>query len=174
MLPTVCQKNHWVRQWLYIEFWVLEKVWQRVINKVCTLRFRNFRPPPPVRAHTLLAYTPLPPPPNISVRILFFKDITESYSTNYYQSRYHKQRSKIRKSPYKYIGKCRIKTPGGDLRSNLRFLTVRGRWELIILIISIAHFVLFLFCNKPTKINYGDLRLRLNLPLPPPYEPVRL
>ena len=41
------------------------------IHKVRRLRFRHFRPPP-VRAHTLLAYTTSPP--SRSVRILFFKE----------------------------------------------------------------------------------------------------
>ena len=68
-----------------------------VIHKVRTLRFRNSRPPlPPVRAHTLLAYTPYPP--STSVRLVFFKeDITEINFANYYQSKNHKHRYKIKK-----------------------------------------------------------------------------
>ena len=45
--------------------------------------FLILEPLPPVRAHTLLAYTP--PPPSTGVRILFFKeDMTEIYFVNYY------------------------------------------------------------------------------------------
>ena len=92
--------------------------------KVRTVRLRNFRPPPPVRAHTLLAYTP-----STSVLIVFFKeDMTEMYFTNYYQSENHRQRYKIKKLLYKAIGKCLIKTPKKLLGSSLRFLTIQRRW----------------------------------------------
>ena len=78
------------------------------------------------------------------------KDVIEIYFANYYQLK-NLKRFKIQKLLYKAIGKCCIKTPRWALESSVHyFLTVRGRWEWIILAIWIAHF-LFLFCNKPAK-----------------------
>ena len=51
----------------------------------------------------------------------------------YYRLKDHKLRDKIKKILYKAIGKCRIKTPRRALGSRVRFLTVRRRWEWIIL-----------------------------------------
>ena len=115
------------------------------------LRFRNFKPPPPVRSHTLLAYTPSHP--NTSVRILFFKDVAEIYFVNYYQSKKHKQRYKIKKLPYKAFGKFRIITPRRALGSRVCFLIVQGRWEWIILAVWIAHFLYFYFVTNLRKKN---------------------
>ena len=61
------------------------------MHKVRKLKFRNFSPPslPPVRAHTILAYTPSPS--STRVRILFFKGDSQRYIfVNYYQSKDHK------------------------------------------------------------------------------------
>ena len=61
------------------------------MHKVRKLKFRNFSSPslPPVRAHTILAYTPFPP--STRVRILFFKGDSQRYIfVNYYQSKDHK------------------------------------------------------------------------------------
>ena len=88
----------------------------------------------------------------MSVRILLFKeDMTEIYFVNYYQSKNHKQRYKTKKLLYKTIWQCPIKTARRDLRSSLHFLILWVRWEWIILIIEIAHFILFLFSNKHEK-----------------------
>lgn len=77
-------------------------------------------PPPSVCA---LRFQPKPPPPNTSVRTLFFKeDVVEIYFANYYQSNNHKLRYKIKKQLYKVIGKRRIKTPKRALESSLRIL----------------------------------------------------
>ena len=43
--------------------------------------------------------------------------------------------------------------PRRALGSSLPFLTLRGRYKWIILAIWIAHFISFLFCNKPAKKN---------------------
>ena len=104
--------------------------------------------------HTLL--------PSTKVRMLFLY-----YFVNYCQSKNQKQLYKIKKLLHKATGKCRIKTPQRALRSILRFLTIRWRWEWIILVIWIAHFILFLFGNKSQKKNYGARTPRPELPPPP-------
>ena len=118
-----------------------------VIHKVRTLRFRNFRPPP----HCTCRYA-------FSLHLLlplartyryFIKKIWQIYFVNYFQSKNHKQRYKIRN--YKAIRKCQIKTPRKTVGSILCFLTVWERWEWIILDVWIAHFPLFLFCKEPAK-----------------------
>ena len=84
--------------------------------------------------------------------MLFWKeDITEIYFVNKYQSKNQKQRYKIQK----LLCKCRIKTPRKALGLSLRFLTVWRRCEWIILSVSIAHFILFLFCSKLPEKRYG-------------------
>ena len=99
------------------------------------LRLCNFRPlSPPVRAHTLLAYTfPLRLSMivrNTIVQIIFLKEeITDIFS----ELLSIKQRYKIKKLLYKAIGKCQIKTPKKALGSSLHFLTVQVTWEWIIL-----------------------------------------
>ena len=85
---------------------------------------------------------------------IFKEDVAEIYFANYYQSKSHKQRCKIKKLLYKAIGKCRIKTPRRALESSLGFLTVLQRWEWMILVIWTAHFILFLFCKEPAKKIY--------------------
>ena len=83
---------------------------------------------------------------------------------NCYQSKNHKQCYKIKKLLYKSIGKCRIKTPRGALRLRMGFLTVRGRLEWIIL--AVAFFILFLFCNEPAKKNYNVRKFTAEPPRP--------
>ena len=73
-----------------------------VIHKVRTLRFHNFRLPPPCMCTYAFSLHPLPP--STSVRILFFgEDLTTLQN----------------KLLYKAIGKCRIKTPRRVLVSSL-------------------------------------------------------
>ena len=115
-------------------------VCQEVIHKVRMLRFLNFippprLPPPVVHAHTLLAYT--------GCDLLEKMWVKEINFVNYYQSKNHKQRCKIKKLLYKAVGKCWIKTPRRALRSRVQFLNVRGRWKWIILAIWTALFIYF-------------------------------
>ena len=91
------------------------------------------------------------------------------YFVNYYQSKNHKQRCKINELLYKVIGKSWLNTPIKALGSSVNFLTVRGRWEWKILAVWIAHFILFLFCNEPTKKIYGVHTLTTE----PPPSPIR-
>ena len=96
-----------------------------VIQKVRTVRFRNFRRPSPLYLHIRCSL-----PFSTSVRIVFFKeDMTKIYLANYYKSKNLKKRYKIKKQLHKAIGKCQIKTPTRALGTSLRFLTVQGRWE---------------------------------------------
>ena len=100
---------------------------------------------------------------------------TETYFVNYYQSKNHKQIYYIKKLLYKAIGKLRIKTPRRALESSLHILTVRERWEWIILAVWIAHFVFlfhFYFVTNLRKKIMAYVRLQLNLLLPL-YDPVR-
>ena len=46
-------------------------------------------------------------------------------------------------------------------------LTVRGRWEWIILVVWIAHLLYFYFVTKPRKKTMAYVRLQLKLSLPP-------
>ena len=107
-----------------------------------------------VRAHTLLAYTPSPP-------------LWHAYFANYYQSKNHKQRYKIKKILFKAIGECQIKIPKRARGSSLHFLTVQRRWKWIILAMWIAHFVLFLLCNEPSKKIYDVPALTAESPSSP-------
>ena len=136
-------------------------VCQEVIHKVRMLRFLNFRPPPPVvHAHTLLAYT--------GCDLLEKMWVKEINFVNYYQSKNHKQRCKIKKLLYKAVGKCWIKTPRRALRSRVQFLNVRGRWKWIILAIWTALFIYFAsFCYEPAKKSY-DVRTLTVEPSPSP------
>ena len=97
-----------------------------VIHKVLTLRFRNFRTfSPPVRTYTLSAYNSYP---QYELRILFFKEHTTEISfVNYYQSKKHKKRYKMKKLPYKSIRKCSIIAPKRDLESSLHFFNCPRR-----------------------------------------------
>ena len=61
--------------------------------------------------------------------------MTETYFVNYYQSKNHKHRCKIKKLLYKAIGKYQIKIPRRALGKSLRFLTVQEKWEWMILAI---------------------------------------
>ena len=119
-----------------------------VIHKVRTLRFRDFRPSlSPVSGNALLAYTSVLLVPALGyyfLKKIWQISMTDTYFVNYQQWKNHKQRYKIEKLLYKAIGKCQIKTPRRDLESSLCFLTVRGRWEWIILTVWIAHFLFFI------------------------------
>ena len=111
-------------------------------HKVCLLIFRKYRPPSnPVSAHTILAYTP---PPSISGRIKgYMRDIfCESYqrTTNYVKNN---------GDAVNAIVKRRIKTSRKGLRSRVRFLTVRKRWEWNFLTVLIANFLDFYFATNP-------------------------
>ena len=113
-----------------------------VIHKVRALRFRNFKPSLPLCTCTYaFSLHPLPP-------------LWHVYFANYYQSKNHKQRYKIKKILFKAIGECQIKIPKRARGSSLHFLTVQRRWKWIILAMWIAHFVLFLLCNEPSKKIY--------------------
>ena len=50
---------------------------------------------------------------------------------------------------------------------SLRFLTVWGRFEWIILAVSIAHFISFLFCSKLPEKRYGVRTIAAERPPPP-------
>ena len=113
-----------------------------------------------------LAYT-ISSPPCTSVQIVFFnKDMTEIYFANYYESKNHRQRYKIKRLLYKSVGKCRIEAQNRALGMSLYFSSLQERWEWIILTIWIAHFILFLFCNKPATNFYVIRTLTAELPLP--------
>ena len=113
-----------------------------------------------------LAYT-ISSPPCTSVQIVFFnKDMTEIYFANYYESKSHRQRYKIKRLLYKSVGKCRIEAQNRALGMSLYFSSLQERWEWIILTIWIAHFILFLFCNKPVA-NFYVVRT-VTAELPPP------
>ena len=77
------------------------------------------------------------------VRGHYLKKLRQIYFLCYYQSKSHKQRNKIKQLLNKPIKKCRIKTPRRVLGWSLHFLTVRGRWEWIVLVIWLAHFIYF-------------------------------
>ena len=85
------------------------------------------QPRPPVRAHTLLAYTPFFP--SKTVPIVYFKeDMAQTNFANYYQSKNHQQCYKI-KEPVESEHQKRT------LGSSLRFSTVQARWKWITLAI---------------------------------------
>ena len=131
-----------------------------VIHKERTLRFRNFRMTSSPCTYT---YALNLHPSTHRDNLL---SLTEICLVNYYQSKNHKQGYKIKKLLCEAIGKCSIKAPVRDLESSLRFLTVRRRWEWIILSIWIVPFVLFLIFNKPAKKKlYGGRTLAVE---PPP------
>ena len=129
-------------------------------HKVCLLIFRKYRPPSnPVSAHTILAYTP---PPSISVRIKgYMRDIfCESYqrTTNYVKNN---------GDAVNAIVKRRIKTSRKGLRSRVRFLTVRKRWEWNFLTVLIANFLDFYFATNPWNNNNNNGVLTLTAQPPP-------
>ena len=85
----------------------------------------------------------------------------------------HKQYYNINKQIlYKPFRNCWIKTSKRALGSSLHFLTVQRRLEWIILTIWIAQFILFLFCNEPTKNNYGIHTFTAKPPHFPLYKPI--
>ena len=95
----------------------------RVIHKVCTLSFRNFR------CTCTYAFSLHHLPQSKSAQILFFKeDMPEIYFANYYQSKNQKQCYKRNKLLYKAIGKCQIAAPRRALGSSLRF-NCTARWD---------------------------------------------
>ena len=99
------------------------------------LRFCNFRlPPPPCEFTYAFSLHPLTSSRSTTVQILFFKeDMTETCFVNYYQSKNHKQRYKIKRILCKTIGKCRIKTPRKALGIKVTLSNCMGEWEWIIL-----------------------------------------
>ena len=87
----------------------------RVIHEISTLKFGDFRPPPPsppthtpVYARALLVYTPSHPS-----TIAQIEDMTSTYFAKHYQSKNHKKRYKMKRLLYKAIKKYRIKIPKG-------------------------------------------------------------
>ena len=72
------------------------------------LRSRNFRPPfPNCTCTNDFILHPLAPSMSIPISISK-EDMAEMYFVNYYESKNHKQRYKIKKLLYKAIGKCPI------------------------------------------------------------------
>ena len=105
-------------------------------------------------------------------KLLFKEDMAEIYFPNHYQSKNHKQRYKKRKLLYKAVRKCQIEAPKA-VGSSLRYLIVRGRWQWVILAVSIAQlFYLYFVTNLREKQFIMYVRLQLNLP-PVPLKPVR-
>ena len=105
---------------------------QGAIHKVRPLKFCNLDSPPPIRPHTLLTYSPFP-----LVRVYgyyFLKEIWQIYFVNYYQSKNHKQRYRIKKLLCKAIGKCPLKTTRRASASCLYILYI-----LHILVCTILH-----------------------------------
>ena len=104
----------------YFNFWskiflMKEDTLLGVIQKVRTVRFRNFRRPSPLYLHIRCSL-----PFSTSVRVVFFKeDMTKIYLANYYKSKNLKKRYKIKKQLHKANGKCQIKTPTRALGTSL-------------------------------------------------------
>ena len=96
-----------------------------------------------VCAYALLAYAPSPLVRAYVYRF-FKRNMTEIYFVNFYQSKHRKQRYKIKKLLYKGIKKCQIKTPRRALGSRVCLLTLRKRWEWLILAVRIAYFLYFI------------------------------
>ena len=99
--------------------------------------------------------------------------MVEIYFVNYYQSKKHKQRYKINELLYEAIRKFQIKIPRRALGLRVPFLTVRGRWEQIILSAWICHFLYFYFVTNLQKRNKCLAYIRLHLTPPSSlYKPV--
>ena len=134
-----------------------------VIHKYARSDFVILDPPLPCTCTYAFSLHPLPP--ITSVRIVFFKEgITAIYFANYYQSKNHKQRYKIKKLLYKAIRKWRIRTQRRALRIELALFncTGRRRREWIILAIWIAHFIFYFVTNLRKKLM-AYVHLQLNL-----------
>ena len=108
-----------------------------------TIQYIFFRGSSIKYAHSDFVILDLPPKEDMTDIFCEFLSIKEPQTTlqnkettiqSYWKmSKNPKQRYKIKKLLYKAIGKCPIKTPRRALRLSLRFLTIQGRWERIIL-----------------------------------------
>ena len=88
------------------------------------------------------------------------KKIWQMYFVNYYQSKNHKQRYKIKKLLRRAITKCWIITPSRALGSRLHFLNVWGKWEWIFVAVWITHFLYFIYVySKPSRKKIYGARM---------------